>query len=442
MPDGFALAALSQALRTRVRQAITEAADVAQTGQFDIVSKHPELLASPTPGKATLTLYPCRLVPNPGWASSRQAAYSPRGERRANSLLALDVQYVLAGYSPEAGDVERVLGLALLGLHETPQLSRSLLLAAASGNFPANSPLPQALRDLADQPAPITIAPQPLELEALSQLWSTLNSGVRTGMVYLVGTLLMESRRRAASAPPVREGRLSVTQLRAPNILRTLFATTTAGPFRERTVASPGEILRIEGSGLRGDVTRLLVGDRSVAVDPAALRPDRLEAALPGNLRPGLVTLQVQQDWPKPKGKQPPPATGVVPGERSNIVPIAIRPVLAGAGTFTVDGRLDLPDGKVSFDVTAKFAVPVGRKQRFELLLNATTAAADGTFGTFAFAAPTPTTGGDTNTTQRKVTIVGVAAGTYLARVVVDGAESALNEDATGVTGPIVTVPA
>ena len=261
MPDGFALAALSQALRTRVRQVIAAAADQAQTGQFDIVSKPPELLASPAPGKATLTLYPCRLIPNPGWASSRQAAYAPTGERQASALLALDVQYVLAGYAPQADDVERVLGQALLALHETPQLSRTLILDAAAGAFPSNSPLPQALRELADQPAPITIQPLPLQLEDFSNLWSALNSGVRTGMVYLVGTLLMESRRRAASAPPVREGRLSVTQLRVPTITRLTFAPTATGTFRERAIAGSGVVPmgQVVAEGVNPDGGRFFV---------------------------------------------------------------------------------------------------------------------------------------------------------------------------------------
>jgi hypothetical protein len=159
MPDGFALAALSHAMRTRVRQSISDAADVQQTGQFDVVSKAPDQLATANPAKATLTVYPWRFIPNPSWASSRQAAYSSTGERRASPLLALDVLFVLAAYAKDNADAEAVLGLALLALHETPQLSRELLQAMSAGTFPNGSPLPQALRDLATQAAPITVEP-------------------------------------------------------------------------------------------------------------------------------------------------------------------------------------------------------------------------------------------------------------------------------------------
>ena len=443
MPDGFALAALNHAMRTRIRQSITDAADVQQSGQFAVVSQAPDQLAASDPSMATLTVYPWRLAPNPSWASSRQAAYSSQGERRANPLLALDVFYVLGAYAKSSVDAEAVLGLALLGLHETPQLSRELLLAMAGGTFPNGSALPQALRDLAGQQAAICVEPLAYELEELSQIWSTFNSGVRSGMIYRVGTLLIESKRRAASAPPVREGRLSVTQLRAPFIARVLFAATPTGPFTQRAIASPGETLRIEGAGLRGDVTAIALGALVVPTDPARLRQDRIEIDLPANLRPGVITLQVVQDWPKPSGDLPPPAAGLIAGERSNLVPAAIRPVLRATAPFSFGNRTSGVDGAISFDVTVRFAVRVGRRQRCELMLNALSAGGDGRFASFAFAAPTPDPAvPDTAVQTRVVPISGVPPGSYLARAVVDGAESALVEGATGITGPIVTVPA
>ncbi|MBN8832052.1 MAG: DUF4255 domain-containing protein [Sphingomonadales bacterium] len=443
MPDGFALAALNHAMRTRIQQAINAAADVQQTGQFDIVTRAPDQIATANPARATLTIYPWRLQPNSSWASSRGAAYGPNGERRASPLLALDVLYVLGVYGRDNSAGDAPLGLALLGLHETPVLARELLQTMAAANFPNGSPLPQALLDLADQAAPITIEPMFHELEAFSQIWSTFNSGVRTGMIYRVGTLLMESRRRAASAPPVRESRYSVTLLRAPSILRVLLAATDAGPFTERAIASPGEVLRLEGSGLRGDITALAIGAVIVPADPARLRGDRLEIDLPADLRPGLVSLQVRQQWPKPQGKLPPPAAGTIAGERSNLVPLAIRPILRPANSFTIGNRRVGPQGAVSFNVTAHFDVDIGNHQRCELMLNATTAGADGRFASFSFTAPQPAPGvPDASVNQRIIPISGVPQGAYLARVVIDGAESALTEDGGGVTGPILTVPA
>lgn len=443
MPDGFALAALSHAMRTRIRQTISDAADVQQTGQFDVVTRAPDQLATANPAKATLTIYPWRLLPNSSWISSRDAAYSPAGERRGNPLLALDILYVLASYGQDNTEAEVPLGLALLGLHETPRLSREMLQTMAAATFNSGSPLPQALRDLADQPAPITIEPVTHELEEFSQIWSTFNSGLRTGMIYRVGTLLMESRRRAASAPPVREGRYAVTLLRAPTIRRALVAATASESFTERTLAKPGDVLRLEGSGLRGDETAIAIGALSVPAEPARTRDDRIELDLPATLRPGLVTVQVVQAWPKPAGNLPPPASGVMSGERSNLVPMAIRPVLRANNSFTIGNRQADIHGAISFDVTAHFTVDVGNDQRCELMLNAMAAGPDGRFRSFAFTAPQPAPGvPPTDVNSRAIRISGVPQGDYLARIVIDGAESALAEDGTGITGPLLTVPA
>jgi hypothetical protein len=440
MPDGFALAALSNALRFRVEAMIREH-DVAVTGQFELVTRAPESLATATLAVPTLTLYPYRLVPNPGWQSSRASAYSSTGERHADPLLALDVCYVLAGYAPPAGEVERVLGLALLAMHETPVLSADILESAASATFPAGSPLPQALRDLAGQPAPLKISPLPMDLETTSQLWSALNSGARTGMAYMVSTLLMERRLRRAPAPEVREARLGVVQIRRPTIARLLFADTPAGDFAERTMVEAGEAFRALGSGLRADITQFIVSNRTLTADPALSRPDRVEGVLPADLRPGLSSFQIVHRLNKPEGDLPPPAAGDVPGERSNLVPIAVRPALDDPAV-TVANRVD-DDGIISFTATAHFTVDVGQRQRAELLLNAMAADPDGNFRSYVFVSPDPPVGSpDSDTPTRTFTITDVLAGNYLVRVTVDGAESALSVGPAGYDGPVLAVPA
>ncbi len=135
--------------------------------------------------------------------------------------LALDIRFLLAAYGADAADAEMLLGLAMLALHETPVLTPDMCEAAANaGGFPPASPLPQALRDLADQPAPIKIMPIASGEEGLSQLWSPMNAGLRSGMAYQVTTLLMERQQSRKVAPPVREARLGVDLIRRPQIAR------------------------------------------------------------------------------------------------------------------------------------------------------------------------------------------------------------------------------
>ncbi len=441
MPDGFALAALSSALRFRIDQMIREH-DVAATGQFDIVTRPPEALAAARPAIATLTVYPYRLLPNPGWQSSRASAYSSSGERQADPWLALDICYLLAGYAPDTGEVERVLGLALLAMHETPVLTPEILEAASAATFPAGSPLPQALLDLAAQPAPLKISALPMDLEALSQLWSALNSGARTGMAYQVSTVLIERRLRRAPAPGVREARLGVVQIRRPTIARLLFADSPTGEFVARTLVEPGDSFRALGSGLRADITQFIVSNRTLTADPALTRTDQVEGVLPADLRPGLSSFQIVHRLLKPEGELPPPATGDVPGERSNLVPIAVRPALDDPPVALTNRQVD-GDGIVSFTATAAFTVDVGQRQRAELLLNAMTADGDGNFRSYVFVSPDPAPATpDSDTATRVFTISNVLAGNYLVRVVIDGAESALTAGAGGYDGPILAVPA
>jgi hypothetical protein len=447
VPDGFALSALGHALRFRIERQVRDV-DAAITGNFSLVSRPPEMLSTSVPASTILTFYAYHLTPNQSWTQARGPAFASNGERRAVPWLALDIRFVLAAYGADTADAEMLLGLALLALHETPVLTADMCEAAANaGGFPAGSPLPQALRDLADQPAPIKIVPIAMSDEGLSQLWSPMNSGLRSGMAYQVSTLLMERRQSRKVAPPVREARLGLDLIRRPQIVRVRLAPAAAGPafpesaFVERAVASPGERLRLTGSGLRGPVTQVAIGSRIVA--PAAIdtAPMQIDLTLPGNQRPGLANIEVRHRVPKPKGELPPPAAGDVAGERSNLVPFAIRPVLAVIPASLDDRQVD--DGIVGFRATIAFAVPIGARQRVELLLGAADADADGRFPGYSFDGPQPAPGpGDPDVAVRVLRIAAVPTGSYFVRVVVDGAESALAEGPAGYSGPLLVVPA
>src|SRR5690606_28763485 len=127
-----------------------------------------EQLSAKPPDGVTITVYPWRFTPSPGWRSSRDPAHSTTGARRENPWLALDVSYLVCGYGPDP-EVHGALGVALLALHETPRISAEILEAAAGGTFDAGSPLPRALRELIEQPAPLTLTPVPLSTETQSQ---------------------------------------------------------------------------------------------------------------------------------------------------------------------------------------------------------------------------------------------------------------------------------
>ncbi|SAL04841.1 hypothetical protein AWB78_07157 [Caballeronia calidae] len=443
MPDGYALAALNEAMRFRIAQFLRRF-ESAQVGSFDVVTRAPELLSGSNPATVTINVFPWRFELNANWQSSREPAYGAGGERRANSWLALDIKYVVCGYGPDP-DLDRALGIALLALHETPRLSAEILEAVSSGTFEDNSPLPQALRDLIDQPAPLKVTPVSLTMEVQSQLWSMMNAGLRPGMTYEVSTLLMEYKAPRGAALPVAEPRLGVTLLRRPHIARMRFSPgPPAQPvWSDQPVASPGDLIALTGSGLRGDINEVAIGKRIVALPDEDVHGDRIETVLPADLRPGVVTIQVRQRWPKPVGEIPPASTGTIPAETSNLLPAAIRPVLDGPAVTLGDRQVD--DDVVSFTATVHFAVALGRSQKAELLLSARAADDNGRFAAFVFESPTPGMPApgvpDTAVSSRTFPIVGVPEGDYLMRVRVDDAESALERNADGYVGPVLTVP-
>lgn len=440
MPDGFALAALNEAMRFRIDEFLRRF-ESAQVGVFEVVTRAPELLSASNPDTVTITVFPWRFEPNASWKSSRDPAYDSAGERRTNPWLALDVTYLVAGYGPDP-DLDRALGIALLALHETPDLSADILQAASDGTFTDDSPLPQALRDLIEQPAKLRVTPMTVTMEEQSQIWSMMNAGLRPGLLYQVCTLLMEYRAPRGAAPPVAEARLGVTLLRRPVITRMRVA---AGPpaepvWSDQPVASPGDRLLLIGTGLRGDITELAIGRRIEPLPDDAVRGDRIAAVLPANLRPGIASIQVRHRWPKPAGEFPPSAAGTIPAETSNLLPAAIRPVLDDPAVTLSDRQED--EGVVSFTATIHFAVTVGRAQRAELLLTARAADGNGRFASFVFESPPPAPGvPDAAVATRIVPIAGVPEGEYLVRVRVDDAESALRSDAGGYSGPILEVP-
>jgi hypothetical protein len=138
----------------------------------------------------------------------------------------------------------------------------------------------------------------------------------------------------------------------------------------------------------------------------------------------------------------PPPGTGAIPVEQSNLVALAVRPVIRTNSPFAFSNR-QVIDGVVHIEMAVRFAVAVGRLQRAELLLNAINPDANGRFPAYMFRAPDPAPGDvDAAVTSRSFAIAGVTPGPYLVRVIIDGAESQLISNATGYSGPRATVPA
>jgi hypothetical protein len=353
----------------------------------------------------------------------------------ASPPLALDLHYLLTAYAAQDFHAEILLGYALQLLHETPVLSREAVRQALQAPSPVDGgilpPAQQALSaaDLADQIELVRLSPASLGTEEMSRLWAALQTNYRPTAAYRASVVLIESRRSTRAAPAVRTRALRVMPFQQPHIDRILSRPTPADPPAEGPIL-PGHTLVITGRHLRGDITRVRLGE--LLLTPGAVAADRVDLPLTsppvpaGTLRAGVHGLQVVHDLVL--GTPADPHVGFA----SNVAAVILRPritVLAASSTA----------------VTIRFDPLVGAAQRVALFLSQLTADGAG----FSFAAPPRTADADTivfDITRRDAqgnVVRVVPAATYAVRVQVDGAESLLDVDAAGhYTGtPQVTIP-
>jgi len=175
----------------------------------------------------------------------------------------------------------------------------------------------------------------------------------------------------------------------------------------------PGSVIRIEGERLRGTyLTRIRVDDTETLVPPGGVTGTRITMPLPAATPAGLHSLQVRH--PRLVGTPPEERAGA----ESAAVPMLVRPVI---GTVTTAAG-----AAGATQVTVSVQPPAGRSQRVLLFLNERQPPPGQVGRGYVFTLPLLAP--DAPPTADRVTAVatGVVPGTYLVRVQVDGALSAL----------------
>jgi hypothetical protein len=283
--------------------------------------------------------------------------------------------------------------------------------------------------ELAEQVEQIKITPESLSTEEMSRLWTAFQSNYRPTAMYQVSVVLIESRRSTRAALPVRARNLYVIPFRHPVITQLRAQSGVDQPI----VAD--STLVIAGQRLRGDVTRVRIGEIEVAPTPdevsdtqivvplgplAITSPPLTSPPLSSTaLRAGVQGVQVIHQILM--GTPPAPHRGV----ESNVAAFVLRPVITAVGVANVQGS---GAALRSADVTVHVEPAIGQSQRVVLLMNQRLSTAPAAY-TFMAAAR----GSDTD--QMTIPISDVRAGNYLVRVQVDGAESPLE------VGPDLTSP-
>lgn len=421
MSTALAIAATTAVLREVLQTGMT-ALDLGSALAGDVVvSAEPpdRIVRNGADAQSQLNLFLYNVQRNPGWSNVGLPARDARGERTGSPVLGLDLYYLLTAYGVGDYHAEILLGGAIHVLHELPGLDRPTIREALTPA--ANRPAVLAQLQhagLAEQLESMKVTPLPMPTDEISRLWSALNDSYRPSLAYLVTVVLMESSLPARRPLPVLRRLLHVIPWRELRLFRVLSAEGPPAPI------GPQSTLRLLGQSLDGPDLQVWVNGIDVTEGVVSRAPGELRLTLvlppnpptlPPGLHAGLAGVQVVQ--PVPLGDPPVPHQGFA----SNVATFVLAPEVTA---------IHLVAGAVDVDVRP----PVAARQRVRLLLNEKNAAAGALPHAYSFAAPdgNGVVPPATETTTVRIPITGVAGGSYLLRLQVDGAESPLTVDAAG----------
>lgn len=426
MSNFLAVAAVTASLKRVLDEALAAGVPGA-VPNATVTTTRPESVDNGAGERKGINVYLYQVTPNTAWRNEDLPTRRPDGTLVQRPTAAIDLHYLLTFYGDE-GELEpqRLLGMAVRTLNARPVLTRAAVTAAVSAAVDDDPATFLQFADLGDAIESVKLSPLPLNLEELSKLWSVFfQTPYVLSAAYQGTVVLIESDETPRRGLPVRDRRLYVMPFRNPVV----DDVVSAAGVREPILA--GSTLRVRGSRLVGDVTRVRIGALEVAPDAATARDEELRVALPATLQAGVHGLQVVHLVSMGEPALP------HPGFESNVAALVLRPTVVTPVTAAAG------DDPGTVDVTVELDPPVGVRQRVSLLLDEAEPPDDRAPRAYRFDAPgRDVEGAPESSPTVTVTVAGVEAGVYLVRVHVDGAESPLETDADGrFAGPTVTVP-
>lgn len=347
MSSALAIAAVSAVLKDLLDSGMIDhsATDILGRG-VSVSARAPDLIELKSDMPAQLNLFLYQVTSNSGWRNAALPSRDAAGERLSNPPLALDLHYLLTAYAATDLHAEILLGYGMQLLHETPMLSRAAIRTALNPpNAPVDTSLPSAgalsATDLADQAEAIKIAPEYLNAEEMSRLWSALQSRYRPSMAYKVSVVLIEAKRATRTPLPVLARGITVQAGVLPPYptLNAIQLPAQSAPLQL------GEPLVLDGHHFEGSNPRLRLAHARLASEfefaPDAVAGTRIDATLPNqplDVPAGhhVVSLRVDQAI----------GGGEVRTRISNPLPLAVQPRITSGlgapvarvgGTATID---------------------------------------------------------------------------------------------------------
>lgn len=298
MSTALAIGAVSAVLRNVLDNGLIDAVQ-AVGGPVKVSVKAPDLInvddAQFTP---QLNLFLYQVSPNPGWRNAELPSRDSAGRRVTNPPLALDLHYLLTAYGREDLHAEILLGYGMQLLHDRPFLDRAAIRKALTLSPLDPTILPGAFQSppnagLAEQFETLRITWQSMDMEAMSKVWSAVQSHYRPSASYQVSVVLIEAQRPAGAPLPVLTRDLKVE----PSMVVPYPAVESAAAPDGTQIAELGEQVVLHGHHLAGsNITvhlghRLLVAPHDIPVLLPNTDPVRLAFTLP-------AAESVGQPWP------------------------------------------------------------------------------------------------------------------------------------------------
>lgn len=262
-------------------------------GDLTVTTAPPDKARAPAEGKNQLNLFLYQTSVNAGW-SNLVPPQPGKGLGSGRPPLAMNLRYLVTAYGQADDDhhyaSHRILGAAMLALHENAIMDRQAIADAGAGQQIEN----------------LRIAPLNLSIDELSKLWMIYQSPYRISAAYEVTVVLLDTDQGAAPLPVLKRG----GDDRGPTVASAFPITLTAIRYEGgRAAARLGESVILEGEGLvaEGWRARVFCQRRHLEAFLALKeggKPGTLKVELPADTRfqsgstagwiPGVFTLSLE----------------------------------------------------------------------------------------------------------------------------------------------------
>ncbi len=412
MSNALSIATVTAVIKNLLENGLVSDAIAASVGDVLVTALPPDKIQVGSDERAQINLFLYHVTQNRNvdWVSQEyRSRHSVINTRTTNPPLALDLHYVLTAYGAKDFQAEILLGFAMQLLHKLPVLASETIENALKNAAETStaSVFSQAISglsvsEIANRLGQIKVSPAFLNMEETTRIWSALQTNYRPSATYQASMVLIDSENTDKLKDTISlPSEPTIEQITAPT-------SQTGGNI------TVGSTLLIRGKQLRGDITKVRLGNiDNKLFTPFDVQDTQVSLQIPPEIRAGVQSVQIVHETIKNKEH-------VI---ESNVAPFVLHPKINVVETLHVTS---LQDGQsYSAEISIKLIPKVNKSQRISVQLNQISKTDPATYSSMA---PVPTEDTDTITIPFK----NIKPGEYLVRVKVDGAESQLNKNQSG----------